>query len=1151
MKGRRRIVPCALILSAAAAPAAAGELSFEKRVEAQRAIEAVHFAHRLQESRSFEKAVPHQLIERRVRTSLRQSLLLERQWNTPVTAAALRAELRRIADGTLLPRRLEEIYAALGHDPVLIEETFTRAALVDRLARRFFSVDRGIHAAALGEAESIRRGLLSGSVDPKSEHERRTVLTLGPDHLPAEQAVRLRTMAAAGDVEPVEERPESFVMRTFLRDVDDGVQVAVYTVPKMTWESWWERIAPELDESGIKSVASPEDELPSPRAAEESEPSSAAACHPQGQWINGSLDDPGRASRAFHSAVWTGQLMLIWGGESFGPGEGQPAGERYDPLIDTWSPMSTTGEPPRRSDHTAVWTGSEMIVWGGDLYTGVPPMAGGGRYDPVADTWAPISITGAPSARVSHTAVWTGSRMAIWGGLSGSFTALGDGALYDPAADTWSPISPAQAPSPRYGHTATWTGSLMVVWGATADRTGGRYDPEGNTWSPMTTVDAPPARDRHTAVWTGSKVIVWGGIPSGASSTTGGLYDPAANDWDPTPTAGAPDGRTSSSAVWTGTEMIIWGGGWTSSELPTNTGGRFDPASGLWRPVTMINGPGQSAYHSTVWTGSLMIVWGGMKDGETINPSGGRYDPEGDLWTPLVAPSGRQGHTAVWTGNEMIVWGGSAQTALSTGARYDPLTDIWIPTSMSGAPAARGGHTAVWTGSEMLVWGGSDSVALQSGARYDPGSDTWSPISTFGAPQARNRHQAVWTGSRMIVWGGDNGSDGLGTGGRYDPTGDSWTPTSLVNAPAPRTMHTAVWTGSEMIVWGGITGFIGGVRFASGGRYDPVTDEWSGISTVSVPSARYVHHAIWTGSLMVIWSGNDGTAAGTVNGGRYHPGTDTWRGMSTSGGPTQEGGYAAAWTGTVMIVWGGTSHASGGSYHPSFDTWSSLSLTGRPMGLTGSEAVWDGEGVIFWGWECCLFPEVDLGGRYVLAPDTSADIDGDGSKLCAGDCDDSDPFVKPGGAQICDGKNNDCSHPWWPDLERTNEVDADGDARSPCQGDCNDGDASVWGTPTDTRDLTLDGPAPASLTWEAPATPGAQVLRYDTLRSTASADFGAAAVCVESNGADLASTDAGMPPAGSLFYYLVRAENACPGAAGIGPLRVDSSGVAHPGRSCP
>ena len=32
---------------------------------------------------------------------------------------------------------------------------------------------------------------------------------------------------------------------------------------------------------------------------------------------------------------------------------------------DTWTPTSTTNAPDRRQSHTAVWTGTEMIIWGG------------------------------------------------------------------------------------------------------------------------------------------------------------------------------------------------------------------------------------------------------------------------------------------------------------------------------------------------------------------------------------------------------------------------------------------------------------------------------------------------------------------------------------------------------------------------------------------------------------------------------------------------------------------------------------------------------------------------------------------------------------------------------------------------------------------
>src|SRR5438876_470989 len=49
---------------------------------------------------------------------------------------------------------------------------------------------------------------------------------------------------------------------------------------------------------------------------------------------------------------------------------------------------------------------------------------------------------------------------------------------------------------------------------------------------------------------------------------------------------------------------------------------------------------------------------------------------------------------------------------------------------------------------------------------------------------------------------------------------DTWTPTSITNAPDARAGHTAVWTGSEMIVWGGN-------ELNTGARYNPSTDSWT------------------------------------------------------------------------------------------------------------------------------------------------------------------------------------------------------------------------------------------------------------------------------------------------------------------------------------
>ena len=83
-------------------------------------------------------------------------------------------------------------------------------------------------------------------------------------------------------------------------------------------------------------------------------------------------------------------------------------GGRYNPGTDSWAATSTTDAPVGRSNPTAVWTGSEMIVWGGDQRAPTYYNTGG-RYNPGTDSWAATSTTNAPTHRAFHTAVWTGS----------------------------------------------------------------------------------------------------------------------------------------------------------------------------------------------------------------------------------------------------------------------------------------------------------------------------------------------------------------------------------------------------------------------------------------------------------------------------------------------------------------------------------------------------------------------------------------------------------------------------------------------------------------------------------------------------------------------------------------------------------------------
>src|SRR5262249_21843560 len=143
--------------------ARARELSFEDRVRAQEAIERVYYSHLVDVTRPFAQIAPREVLDRKVRLYLKESAALERLWGTRITAEMLRAETERMAAGTKLPERLQQLYDALGNDGFVFQETVARAALADRLARSFYSTDARLHERARKDAEALRRALLSAT----------------------------------------------------------------------------------------------------------------------------------------------------------------------------------------------------------------------------------------------------------------------------------------------------------------------------------------------------------------------------------------------------------------------------------------------------------------------------------------------------------------------------------------------------------------------------------------------------------------------------------------------------------------------------------------------------------------------------------------------------------------------------------------------------------------------------------------------------------------------------------------------------------------------------------------------------------------------------------------------------------------------------
>jgi len=713
------------------------------------------------------------------------------------------------------------------------------------------------------------------------------------------------------------------------------------------------------------------------------------------------------SARVTHTAVWTSTEMIVWGGQNVWFLGGVSTGGRYNPATDTWTPTSNTNAPQGRIGHTAVWTGTEMIIFGGTPRYGSVILNTGGRYNPATDTWTPTSTTDAPPMSW-HTAVWTGTEMIAWGGSSGG--------RYNPITDTWTPVSNRMAPAGHWGYTAVWTGSEMIVWGGNSGsgiydfqhfNTGGIYNPDNDTWTLIPdsiSWDDFETGDLSKLSWVTGGVTNWTvqsnekyegnfAAQSGGYTTAGISYLEITLNL----TNNAIIEFSYKTSLYKnvdflrfkidGNEIASWTDyrGWENAEFEVPAGthtfrwelDKHYPTSNLWVWLDRIrwgyisaNTPQARIRHTAVWTGSEMIIWGGesfISGNPVYFNSGGIFDPPSKQWTPtdtVNAPSPRSSHTAVWTGSEMIVWGGGDESngATNTGGRYDPAGYLWRPTSTTNAPSARFGPTAVWTGSKMIVWGGTVDFhnSTNTGGRYDPNTDTWTSTFIPSSPESRFGSSVVWTGTEMIVWGGDANFVITNTGKRYNPATDTWAPMSTDGAPPGRYYHKAAWTGQDMLIWGGADGVY------IPGRYNPATDSWLPISSYNAPTGTIP--GVWTGQELIVWHDT---------GLRYNPRTDLWTPISNEGDPPiGSGEHSIVWTGYEMIVWGGWLTYSwnpsnqGGKYNPITDSWTPTSTIGAPEARAEHTAIWTGTEMIVWGGRINAYDRINTGGRYNPLTDT-------------------------------------------------------------------------------------------------------------------------------------------------------------------------------------
>jgi hypothetical protein len=306
-------------------------LTFEQRLAAQEAIERVYYSHRIWPKENpapkppFEQLMTRSMLDAKVSTYLKESAALEKFWRRPITSEQLQAEMERMAKDTKRPAMLRELFAALNDDPYVIAECLARPILANRLLHGLFSSDARFDADARNQAGRALQGADPEDLErwPEGQYRAVTFRLRGaqsptayepPDPreilLDGEAFQKLEAQAANPEKLVLRETATAFSVRRSVRLSDGAVRVESLLFPKRTFGSWWKEVSPGLAFDGPSAGASA---FAVPQITASASPAPEAAAD---SWVaTNSTDTDCPSTRVGHTAVWTGTEMIVWGGQ--------------------------------------------------------------------------------------------------------------------------------------------------------------------------------------------------------------------------------------------------------------------------------------------------------------------------------------------------------------------------------------------------------------------------------------------------------------------------------------------------------------------------------------------------------------------------------------------------------------------------------------------------------------------------------------------------------------------------------------------------------------------------------------------------------------------------------------------------------------------
>lgn len=338
------------------------------------------------------------------------------------------------------------------------------------------------------------------------------------------------------------------------------------------------------------------------------------------------------AGRTFPAIVWTGSEYIVWGGEKPSEGVWHNTGAAFDPLNGTWRDLARSPLAPR-SEHVAVWTGTEVIICcGRQQEVGAPA----GAYDPATDSWRLIPPP--PISPSFAEAVWTGNEMIVFGGVGpGGCCNQRGAAAYNPTIGTWRTLADLPYGLERNADAVLGDG-VIYAWPRAgfdeSDLMPLAYDIDNDVWQILTVPSELDLPLSPSLVWTGNELLAWGLADEfDEDDGLGVAFEPSTGMWRSlpltplAPTSSSDGSEASQSAVWTGQRMILWTG-WIGSEWddPITPVLVYDPTANSWSQLEPAPVPGRGSWRvPLIWTGTRLMVYLPAEDTVLV------YAPEATL----------------------------------------------------------------------------------------------------------------------------------------------------------------------------------------------------------------------------------------------------------------------------------------------------------------------------------------------------------------------------------------------------------------------------------------------------------------------------------------------------------------------------------------